>query len=164
MASRVALALVISAAFLAGAMSSRLFARTARPVGAESAFDLRGPPTKAELGHAGWILLHTIAANFPEAPSRSEQRAARQLLTSLSDLYPCRTCAAHLRSYIGAHDVAVGSREALSRWACELHNDVNRRNGKEAFFCDAGVLDHRWKDCGCGKSASNKTAVVRLRK
>ena len=28
----------------------------------------RGPPSKEELGQAGWTLLHTLVANFPDAP------------------------------------------------------------------------------------------------
>ena len=117
-----------------------------------------GPPTKEELGRAGWTLLHTMAAVFPDQPSRSSVRAAEQFMRALGDLYPCPTCAGHLRTYMAAHPVAVSSREQLSLWMCGAHNDVNKRNGKEEFFCDMGVLDARWKDCGCGKNATATAA------
>ena len=161
-ASPCALALMLSASFAAGAVCSRLTlsqgpAPSHQQASPESdpSVELRGPPSKTELGNAGWTLLHTIAANFADVPSVREQRAVEVFLRALGDLYPCKLCAAHLRAYMTAHAVATGSREQLSQWMCEVHNDVNRRNGKEAFYCDLGVLDHRWKDCGC--SAKNAT-------
>ena len=53
-----------------------------------------------------------------------------------------------------------GSREGLSLWLCEAHNEVNLRNGKEAFFCDMGVLDARWKDCGCDHKANHSSSAA----
>lgn len=120
-----------------------------------SAHELRGPPTKAELGQAGWTLLHVMAANTPEKPTEQESARVDAFLHALGHLYPCPTCAAHFRQHIQQHPIASSSREALSLWLCEAHNEVNIRNGKKSFYCDIGVLDARWKDCGCG--GSNKT-------
>ena len=39
---------------------------------------------------------------------------------------------------------AVNSREALSLWMCNVHNEVNRRLGKTEFDC--AQVDERWKD------------------
>uniref|UniRef100_A0A7S0JH49 Sulfhydryl oxidase n=1 Tax=Calcidiscus leptoporus TaxID=127549 RepID=A0A7S0JH49_9EUKA len=155
-----ALALMLSTAFGLGALCSRLtISHSAVPAsknGAESQFELRGPPDKTELGNSGWTLLHTLAANFADVPSLREQRAVEVFMRALGELYPCKLCAAHLRAYMAANAVAADSRERLSLWMCEAHNDVNRRNGKETFFCDLGVLDHRWKDCGCnGKNSTH---------
>ena len=51
----------------------------------------------------------------------------------------------------------TSGREGLSRWMCGAHNEVNKRNGKEAFYCDIEVLDARWKDCGCGGNSTTAT-------
>ena len=118
----------------------------------------RGPPTKQELGQAGWTLLHTMAANFPDEPSERQTKRIEAFLRGLGDFYPCPVCAAHFRGYMGEHPVASKSRKALSLWLCGAHNEVNKRNGKEEFYCDADVLDARWKDCGCGHGANNTTA------
>ena len=53
-----------------------------------------------------------------------------------------------------AHPVESATRTALSLWVCRAHNDVRRRQRKEAFYCDMGVLDARWKDCGCNSTAA----------
>mmetsp|Transcript_20032 Transcript_20032/g.40836 ORF Transcript_20032/g.40836 Transcript_20032/m.40836 type:complete len:175 (-) Transcript_20032:54-578(-) len=115
----------------------------------------RGPPTKQELGQAGWTLLHTLVANFPDEPSHKQSVRIETFLRGLGDFYPCPVCAAHFRSYMSEHPVASGSRKALSLWLCGAHNDVNKRNGREEFYCDIDVLDARWKDCGCGHNTSS---------
>ena len=122
----------------------------------KSQFEERGPPSRQELGQAGWTLLHVMAANTPDNPTAEQALRVENFLTALGHLYPCPTCAAHFRSHIQHHPIVSSSREALSLWLCEAHNEVNLRNGKRPFYCDLGVLDARWKDCGCG----NKTAAA----
>ena len=109
----------------------------------------RGPPTKQELGQAGWTLLHTMAANYPDQPTAAQRARIEAFLHALGHLYPCPDCAAHFRLHMKAHPVVSATREGLSRWMCDAHNEVNSRNGKDTFYCDVGVLDARWKDCGC---------------
>ena len=94
--------------------------------------------------------------NVHDNPTAEQALRVENFLTALGHLYPCPTCAAHFRSHIQHHPIVSSSREALSLWLCEAHNEVNLRNGKRPFYCDPGVLDARWKDCGCG----NKTAAA----
>lgn len=149
--------------FAAGAFFGSRTWRTAPPSPPplppqRSPYEERGPPTKQELGQAGWTLLHTMAAKFPERPTARQQARAVAFLRALGDLYPCELCASHFRMHMQQHPIASTSREELSLWMCEAHNEVNVRNGKEAYYCDIGVLDSRWKDCGCGH-ATNTSAL-----
>ena len=117
--------------------------------------DERGTADEGGIGNAGWTLLHTLAANFADAlPTPRQQQRADVFFRALGDLYPCPTCAGHLREYMEAHPVESATRTALSLWVCRAHNDVRRRQRKEAFYCDMGVLDARWKDCGCNSTAA----------
>lgn len=50
-----------------------------------------------ELGRGTWSMLHTIAAYYPEVPTRKRQRDLRQFIYLFSDLYPCDTCAEDFR-------------------------------------------------------------------
>lgn len=56
--------------------------------------------TKEELGRATWVFLHTLAAQFPEHPTRQQQKDARQLIDSLTRIYPCADCAQHFQELV----------------------------------------------------------------
>ena len=92
-----------------------------------------------------------------------QRTRAEAWLRALGDLYPCPDCAAHFKSHVVRNPVATTSRTELSLWLCGAHNEVNRRNGKDAYYCDIGVLDARWKDCGCDHKNSSKAKPARLR-
>lgn len=103
------------------------------------------PPDTAELGRATWAFLHTTAAYYPVSPTPAQQGHMRSLLSSLPALYPCGWCADDFGRAIAASPPVVSSRESLSKWLCERHNEVNVKLGKKAFECDWGSLDKRWK-------------------
>ncbi|WOO77435.1 Mitochondrial FAD-linked sulfhydryl oxidase ERV1 [Vanrija pseudolonga] len=94
------------------------------------------PPDTAELGRATWAFLHTTAAYYPTNPSATQQNHMRSLLQSLPALYPCGWCADDFGRAIAAAPPVVSSRESLSRWLCERHNEVNVKLGKKAFSCE----------------------------
>ena len=155
----------LALAFFCGALADRWVLRstcspTPPPPPLRGAFEERGPPTKQELGQAGWTLLHTMVANVAEQPTEGQRARIEAFLHALGHLYPCPDCAAHFRRHAKLHPIVSDSREGLSRWLCEAHNEVNVRNGKEAFYCDIGVLDARWKDCGCDHAANHSSAVA----
>ena len=79
-----------------------------------SAFEERGPPTKQELGQSGWTLLHTMAANFPDSPTREQEERASTFLRALGHLYPCKTCAGHFRQHYEQYPIIASSRAELS--------------------------------------------------
>jgi len=55
------------------------------------------PPDGPELGRAGWTLLHTTAAYFPDKPTSQQQDDIRGFVTAFSKFYPCGHCATHMR-------------------------------------------------------------------
>jgi FAD-linked sulfhydryl oxidase len=70
----------------------------------------------------------------------------KNLLSSLSLLYPCIPCAEDFQEKVKENPPDVSGRLGLSRWLCERHNEVNEKLGKEAFGCDWSNLNKRWKD------------------
>jgi len=104
------------------------------------------PPDSAALGRATWTFLHTTAAYYPIKPTKEHQDRMRALLGSLPQLYPCTWCADDFGKDMAANPPDVSGREALSRWLCERHNEVNIKLGKEKFDCAWSNLDARWKD------------------
>jgi len=104
------------------------------------------PADTALLGRSTWTFLHTTAAYYPvKAPPKAQQNMI-SLLSSLSLLYPCIPCAEDFQEKVNENPPDVSGREALSRWMCERHNEVNEKLGKEKFECDWSSLNGRWRD------------------
>jgi len=103
------------------------------------------PADTAALGRSTWTFLHTTAAYYPLSPSEHQQTQMRNLLSSLSLLYPCVPCAEDFQEKVKENPPDVSGRYGLSRWLCERHNEVNVKLGKEGFGCDWDNLDKRWK-------------------
>eukprot|EP00252_Welwitschia_mirabilis_P016374 TRINITY_DN3611_c0_g1_i1.p1 TRINITY_DN3611_c0_g1~~TRINITY_DN3611_c0_g1_i1.p1 ORF type:complete len:198 (+),score=37.44 TRINITY_DN3611_c0_g1_i1:256-849(+) len=106
---------------------------------------------KEQLGRSTWTLLHTLAAQFPEKPTRQQKRDVRELMTILSRIYPCKECADHLKEILKSNPVEADSRENLAQWMCHVHNIVNRSLGKRSFPCDQ--VDARWPSLACSEGA-----------
>ena len=104
------------------------------------------PADTEALGRSTWTFLHTTAAYYPVKAPPSTQTQMRNLLSSLSLLYPCVPCAEDFKAEVERHPPDVSGREGLSRWLCERHNEVNEKLGKTRFDCAWKSLNERWKD------------------
>lgn len=58
------------------------------------------PVTKVELGRATWTFLHTLAAQFPDNPTRQQKKDVKELMAILSRMYPCKECADHFKEVL----------------------------------------------------------------
>ncbi|KAG7656992.1 ERV/ALR sulfhydryl oxidase domain [Arabidopsis suecica] len=106
-----------------------------------------GPVTKEDLGRATWTFLHTLAAQYPEKPTRQQKKDVKELMTILSRMYPCRECADHFKEILRSNPAQAGSQEEFSQWLCHVHNTVNRSLGKLVFPCER--VDARWGKLEC---------------
>ncbi|KAG2011654.1 growth factor [Coprinopsis cinerea AmutBmut pab1-1] len=102
------------------------------------------PPDVEVLGRATWTFLHTAAAYYPDKPTPTQRANMLMLLRSLPIVYPCSWCADDFGKSIDHNPPDVSSRERLSLWLCQRHNEVNEKLGKEKFDCSK--VDERWKD------------------
>ncbi|KAG2495687.1 hypothetical protein HYH03_006287 [Edaphochlamys debaryana] len=119
----------------------------AYPAPAASAKATAAATAKAEVGRATWTLLHTLAAQFPQKPSRQQQKDARTLVDVLTRIYPCGDCARHFAELVKREPPVVTSGPEFRRWLCSVHNRVNSRLGKPTFNCD--LVESRWSPLGC---------------
>lgn len=109
------------------------------------------PPDVETLGRGTWTLLHSIAATYPEAPSKSQQSDLLSFVKLFSKLYPCWVCAEDFQSYLGREVPRVQSRDQFGNWLCGAHNEVNRKLGKPQFDCSKWQERWRtgWRDGRC---------------
>eukprot|EP00803_Ostreobium_quekettii_P004711 evm.model.scf_819.6 EVM.evm.TU.scf_819.6 scf_819:44702-47287(+) len=124
--------------------------------------------SREELGRATWTLLHTLAAQFPEAPTKRQQKDVKLLMHSLSRVYPCGVCAQHFQEILRNDPPVVSSGPELQQWMCRLHNTVNRSLGKPTFNCR--LVQSRWSPLECdddsscdmtvGRKSSDRTTVA----
>ena len=101
------------------------------------------PPDVETLGRSSWTLLHSIAAQYPESPSATQQSDLLGFVRLFAKLYPCWTCAEDFQAYIARRQPVVGSRGDFGNWLCDAHNDVNRKLGKPEFDCK--LWEERWR-------------------
>ncbi|KAM0245585.1 hypothetical protein ACHAQJ_010511 [Trichoderma viride] len=101
------------------------------------------PPDVETLGRSTWTLLHSIAASYPETPSRTQQSDLLSFVGLFSKLYPCWVCAEDFQGYMVRQKPQVSNRDDFSQWLCRAHNDVNRKLGKPEFDCSR--WDERWR-------------------
>jgi len=105
---------------------------------------------KAELGRSTWLLLHTMAAQYPERPSKQQQRDVRELISCLTRVYPCGDCASHFHEIVKRSPPNVGSKYELQQWMCRVHNLVNVTLKKPVFNCQ--LVASRWSRLQCGEA------------
>lgn len=109
--------------------------------------------SKEQLGQSTWILLHTLAAQLPEKPTRQQQRDVKALIDILTRIYPCGDCAQHWKQIVKGNPVQVHTRAAFEQWLCRSHNVVNRSLGKPTFNCD--LVGMAWGPLECGGGAGD---------
>lgn len=87
-----------------------------------------------EWGPHLWSYLHYSAANYPQKPCAEVANRMKSWLTSLPVTIPCKNCSKHYQEYLEKHrnelDKIVSSRDNLFAFLVNIHNIVNRRNGK----------------------------------
>ena len=86
-------------------------------------------------GPPAWTFLHTITYNYPENPSDNDKKNYHNFFDSLQHVLPCEKCKGHYKQNIQKYDLnnSLDNREDLVKWLIDLHNEVNKYNGKRVW-------------------------------
>ena len=87
-------------------------------------------------GPAGWTFLHSVTFKYPENPSDLEKQKYYNFFNSLKNVLPCPTCQEHYENNFEKIPIRLENREELIEWLIDLHNEVNRMNGKRVYTYD----------------------------
>ena len=104
--------------------------------------------SKAELGKAGWLILHTMSVKYPLQPTQKDKDRMRAFLQYFAEQYPCSECSSHFVYYLEQNPPLLECRDDISRYLCQLHNEVNKFLKKPIFDCDR-IYEVWGGDCGC---------------
>jgi FAD-linked sulfhydryl oxidase len=110
---------------------------------AKDSQEMECPPDKSKLGQSTWTFLHTMAAYYPEKATVSQQKSMLGFIDGLAQFYPCEECASHLQYEVVENPPKVKNNVELSDWFCQIHNEVNIRQGKPTFDCSK--VFERWR-------------------
>lgn len=96
--------------------------------------DIWGPPA--------WFFLHSVTLDYPESPTEQDKNNITNFFTYLGFALPCHKCRVNYSDHIKAHPITpevVSSRKNLVMWLIDIHNDINKMNGKAIFTYDEAV-------------------------
>lgn len=82
-----------------------------------------------------WHTIHIVALGYPQTPSYSDKKAAKELFESLQNLIPCSICKTHYTSHFHNNPItpALDTREHLIQWTIDIHNAVNKMLNKSTW-------------------------------
>jgi FAD-linked sulfhydryl oxidase len=77
------------------------------------------PPTKPALGQGSWMLLHTMAAWYPDDPTDKDREHMTGFMAAFARFYPCTWCAKDFATNLQKKPVQTASRKDVCQWLCE---------------------------------------------
>jgi hypothetical protein len=98
--------------------------------------DVWGPP--------GWKFIHFVTMGYPNYPTESIKKKYYDYFHSLKHVIPCSICASHFAENLEEFpldDNVLSSRENLVRWGINIHNIVNKKNGKKEYTYEEGIKE-----------------------
>ena len=84
-------------------------------------------------GPGAWTFLHSVTLSYPKKPNYLDKQRYSQFFHNLQFVLPCPNCQEHYQSNVRNNPIKLGSRDELVAWLVDIHNQVNRKNGKKMW-------------------------------
>lgn len=87
-----------------------------------------------EWGPRTWFLIHTVAFNYPEEPTKDDKQKFKNFIYALSDVLPCKYCKPSFKRYLEEIPLEpyLKDRKGVSYWSYLIHDRVNKKLGKKS--------------------------------
>ena len=84
-------------------------------------------------GPHAWIFLHSVTFDYPDNPTPDIKKKYKGFFESLQGILPCEKCRNHYKNNLKKQpltDTILKSRKNLIEWLIDIHNTINKKNGK----------------------------------
>jgi hypothetical protein len=100
-----------------------------------------------------WHTIHIAALGYPQTPTYTDKKAAKEFYESLQVLIPCPVCRDHYISHMAKLPIgpSLDSKKDLFRWTVQLHNEVNEML-KKRKYSETEVIQYYTRLGARGKS------------
>ncbi len=92
-------------------------------------------------GREGWKFIHWVALTYPNHPTQKDKDNYLKFFESLQNVLPCGICAEHFRKNMERNPIRMESNRELFDWTVDMHNIVNKQNGKKTFTYDQAFAE-----------------------
>ena len=88
-----------------------------------------------------WNVINSIALSYPDKPNIQDQNNVASFLNSLQKVLPCEKCRNHFSENLQKYPLtqALNSRDNFINWVIDVHNSVNKTNGKRVLSYQEGI-------------------------
>ena len=84
-------------------------------------------------GKCTWVLMHSIAVNYPINPTVKEKENVYKFFSTLGDILPCKYCREHYKKNLKEMPIMAETKMDLIWWTIDLHNKVNILTNKKVI-------------------------------
>ena len=95
-------------------------------------------------GPHGWKFIHFITMGYPDEPTIEDKKTYKNFFEMLGNVIPCRICGDHYKSHLKKHPIdneILRNKESLMKWGVNIHNIVNKNNGKKVYSPEEGIAE-----------------------
>jgi hypothetical protein len=116
-----------------------------------------------EWGPSAWRFLHYITFSYPDKPSNIDKKNMKTFFLSLQHILPCEKCRFNFSKHISVfplNETVLNSRFNLINWLINVHNEVNKINGKKIISYDQAINDFLYKKNNHFITINTKYALI----
>lgn len=93
-------------------------------------------------GPHGWKFFHFVALGYPKNPTNDDKENYKTFFSIIPNILPCSICSNHYKKNLGKYpltDEVLSDRISLLNWTIDMHNEVNKINGKKVIDYETGL-------------------------
>lgn len=90
-----------------------------------------------------WKALHMISVGYPNEPNDYQKQHYKSFLENFYQVIPCSICSNNYKRHLEElpiTDDVMKNRQNLSKWVIDIHNIVNKEQGKNVIEPDDALL------------------------